>query len=368
MTIVLMAGGIRMAALNLYHQSDEHGRKHTAATLTLFILLLVAAGTLLTVAFAPQLARILGISDAGLLGFGIFAVMLEMLAATPFALMQARIESVLFVSANLIVLVSRLVLVIVAVVVLHAGVWGILIASAIVSVTFGGALTFRECLRSSFRPDLGKLREVAAFALPFVPTGICFFVLNNGDRFFLLRHSGPEEVGLYALGAKLAAVVVLAIEPLGRVWSSEMYRAFERPDARAVVGPRGDADAFGPGLCRAGPVHLQGHDHPRHDAAGLFPRRLRRQRPGLGAVLLHDREFHGGPALRPPADRDQARDCPGPSPPSRCFTCSSSTGSGWWARRWRRWPDSCSMPASLISVRSGSSASTTNSAAWRRCC
>ncbi len=74
--------------------------------------------------------------------------------------------------------------------------------------------------------------EMLAFALPFLPGGLCFFILHHGDRFFLLQEGGAEEVAIYALGYKLAlAVSMFSLTPLYMVWSVRMYDV-------AQAGPR----------------------------------------------------------------------------------------------------------------------------------
>jgi O-antigen/teichoic acid export membrane protein len=119
----------------------------------------------------------------------------------------------------------------------HWGIWGIFGASAVTSAIFGIALTGRELARGGIRFDSTRLLEVLRFAAPFVPGGLCYFVLQNGDRFFLMRYAGADALGLYALGNRLASVVaVFTVGPLYKVWSARMYDAFEMPHATALVG------------------------------------------------------------------------------------------------------------------------------------
>src|SRR5262249_3367811 len=69
------------------------------------------------------------------------------------------------------------------------------------------------------------------------PGGLGFFLLNSGDRFFLLHHVDKAELGAYALGYKLALVVKLfSRRPLYMVWSARMYEAARQPDAPTVFG------------------------------------------------------------------------------------------------------------------------------------
>ena len=75
------------------------------------------------------------------------------------------------------------------------------------------------------------------FALPFLPGGLCFFILQFGDRLFLWYCRGPDEVAVYGLGYKVAlAVMTFSATPLYMVWGARMYKAAEAPDAPRVFG------------------------------------------------------------------------------------------------------------------------------------
>ncbi len=80
---------------------------------------------------------------------------------------------------------------------------------------------------------MGLLR----FALPLMPGGLCFFVMNHGDRFFLGYFGPPEEVGVYALGYKIAMTVsIFSLSPLYMVWSARMFGVARLPEAPVVFG------------------------------------------------------------------------------------------------------------------------------------
>jgi O-antigen/teichoic acid export membrane protein len=62
-------------------------------------------------------------------------------------------------------------------------------------------------------------------------------MLHHGDRFFLLRYRGMQDVGTYALGYKLAlAVGMFSLSPLYMVWSSQMYQVAQTEEAPEVFG------------------------------------------------------------------------------------------------------------------------------------
>lgn len=274
--ICLMVNGISKAAVAFYRQAeDEEDRARTAATLTLFLAAILGGIGLLVVPLAGGAGEFFGMHDSALLTFGVLTALLQATTAIPLALMQSRLESGAFTWANISMFVMRVSLTILAVVGLGWGLWGILAASALTSAVAGGLLTMREFTRGSWRPNLRRIPEMARYAIPFVPAGLFWFLLYYADRFFLLRWSGQEELGLYALGARLAeAVGAFSIVPLQRVWSAEMFDAFERPDAPVIVGRiftrlLGVYLFVGLGLCllKDEVIHLLGSD--RYAGAGV---------------------------------------------------------------------------------------------------
>lgn len=236
--ICLTVNGIRMAVLTFFCQAqEEREREQIAVTVSLFMLLIIMVCGALVLCFAGPLAASMGIDSRTLLVFGVVTVLIDAIAIMPLAFMQARLQSIQYVCTTLAMCVCRITLAIVAVAVMGWGIWGILASSAVTSGVIGGGLTVRECLKGSIRPNWSRFVEIARYAAPFVPGGLFFFMLHNGDRFFLVRTVGAEQLGLYALGYKLAvAVGMFSSTPLHMVWGARMYKTFEEPEAPAVIG------------------------------------------------------------------------------------------------------------------------------------
>ncbi len=243
---ILMFGGFRQALLTFYQQSkcESERRQVVATTMSLFgTTILIGGGVVMS--FAEPLGRLLNHfthAEDGRIGPQLFrlalmAILLEPLSQVPLTLLQARVESVRFVTITISQFLLRIVLCVLLVKYLRGGVAGALASSAVVAAVFGLGLCGREALRSPSLPTLHHLRGLLRFALPLVPGGLCFFMLHHGDRFFLLRCRDLHEVGTYALGYKLAlGVVVFSVSPLYMVWSSQMYQVAERDDAAEVFG------------------------------------------------------------------------------------------------------------------------------------
>jgi O-antigen/teichoic acid export membrane protein len=242
----LLFGGFRQALLTFYQQSVTAAERARLVGTTLSLLAATCLlGGGLVLFLAPHLASWLeriapseGPSiGSGLLRLAVLGVLVEPLTLIPLTLIQARVESTLFVAVNLCQFVFRLALLLVLVVWLGLGVAGVLTALVLTAGLFGIVLCGREITRGASWPDREQARSLLRFALPLVPGGLCFFLLHHGDRFVLFRCAGREEVGIYALGYKLAMVVTtLSLNPLYMVWSAQMYEVARQDDAPMVFG------------------------------------------------------------------------------------------------------------------------------------
>lgn len=243
LNICLMVGGISLAAMNFWCKADSaEERKHVAATIAWLTGAVLIAGLGVVMLFSAPIAQQLRLYEdypnAGmLLAFGIFAMMLQATTVMPLSLMQARLESTAYLVASLGIAFCQLSAVVVALVVLDAGVWGVILAMATTFAFFGVWLTIREFAKSSPLPDKKLMWEVIWFSLPFIPSGICFFILNSGDQFFLIKYCGAATLGIYALAYRIAkGVVTFASGPLVQVWNARMYDVHKQAECSELFG------------------------------------------------------------------------------------------------------------------------------------
>jgi O-antigen/teichoic acid export membrane protein len=235
----VLAGGLRQGLITFHQQSgSEAGRRRVVcAALALAASCCLLGGGLVLLLAGPLTGWLDPGMDPVLLRLAVLAVLLEPLAQMPLALLQARLESTAFVAVSVSQFLSRIALTVLFVAGFGWGVFGAFGATALNGAIYGLGLGLRELRRGVVWPGWGDLRRMFAFAVPFLPGALCFFVLQHGDRFFLLRCRGPEEVATYSLGYLLAgAVGAFTLQPLYRVWGSQLYAAARGPDAPRVFG------------------------------------------------------------------------------------------------------------------------------------
>lgn len=235
--IVLLFNAWRQTALAFHGRCEDAAKRGTVATtIVLLILGIALMGILALTTSGDWLAAQLDVGRADIFCLAVVAAFMEALFGVFLVFPQARQESVFFVCLTLGQFLLRVAVILVFVLGFHWGIRGIFLASALVAGLFAFGLAIRECRRGGW-PDWSQLPAMLRFALPFLPTGLCYFLLNNGDRFFLKPYGGERTVGIYALGYQIAlGVGVLARTPLVQVWSARMYEMAKRPDAPVVFG------------------------------------------------------------------------------------------------------------------------------------
>lgn len=250
LNILLMFQGIGLATLNVFKLPDQdESRTHIAASATIFLVGVVCLGGVMAFAFAGPVAEFLGIPGReNVLICGVLCLLAEATITMPVTLMQARLESTSYVVTMFGIAALRSLLTLLLVVGMGMGLWGVLLALGASYATFGVVCSIREMANSSFVPALFQVRGITRYALPFIPTGICFFIIQSGDQFLLSKYASLEELGHYGFGNQIARLGrMVALMPIFKVWQTWRYKAYEY--ARR-------ADLFGEALTRIAFLYL----------------------------------------------------------------------------------------------------------------
>jgi O-antigen/teichoic acid export membrane protein len=88
----------------------------------------------------------------------------------------------------------------------------------------------RGALRPAFDRDL--VRQMNRFGLPLLPAGLAIWVVDFADRLLLGRIVDQHEVGLYAVGVKIASAMVLVQLAFRTAWPAFAYSLEEGAAAR----------------------------------------------------------------------------------------------------------------------------------------
>jgi O-antigen/teichoic acid export membrane protein len=229
LVVALVLRGLPQGVLVLYRQArDPERRGQVVGAGVLLAIAAVILGMVSLALVAGPLSDGLQLASPSLLIVMALASLIDGISVVILATNQARTESTWYVAISFTQFLTKVGLCLFFIVVLDLGIWGVLAASLARALLFAILLIGRELKLGMCWPDSAVLGELLRFAWPFVPTGLCFFVLHSADRFFLLRYVDSGEIGVYGLGYRLAALVgIVSLTPLFRVWSARMHDVAE---------------------------------------------------------------------------------------------------------------------------------------------
>src|SRR5205814_2986802 len=111
----------------------------------------------------------------------------------------------------------------------HAGLQGVFTG---LSIGYGAACVFcLVALRRTYRWlfDTAKFREMLRFSFPLMFSSLALFFAAYGDRIILKSTLGFHDLGVYGIGARLAAVITLVINGFQLGAAPLIYRHYDEP-------------------------------------------------------------------------------------------------------------------------------------------
>jgi O-antigen/teichoic acid export membrane protein len=223
---VLLAAGVKSAFFRFYFDGqDEAGKRRVIRTSFWFTMAMGTAGLVAGLVLAEPISELL--FDTGEHADLVRASFVGLWAHVNYEQMTSlfRVEqrSGAYLVATLINLALTVGATILLVVVFEEGPIGVIVGN------FTGTLLVYVGLLAYRRSELGLewdrplLREMNRFGMPLVPSALFLWALNFSDRFFLVKLSGPREVGLYSIGVRLASAIILLLAAFRTAWPAFAY-------------------------------------------------------------------------------------------------------------------------------------------------
>jgi O-antigen/teichoic acid export membrane protein len=228
---ILLRLGVGEAFIRFYYDDADGARRdRIAAGAVAFVFVTTTLAALAGVIFSGALSHaLLGVRDPVLFDFAMLGVWSFTNLEIAYALLRADERTGTYMRASLINVVITIGLTIYLVVARHDGARGLLAgnftASAIVLVGLWWVQRRRLLAPIRARLDAPRLplRAMLAFGLPTIPADASLYALQVVDRWYLLRSQSAAAAGLYALAAKLATVVFVAVRGFQYAWPPLAY-------------------------------------------------------------------------------------------------------------------------------------------------
>jgi O-antigen/teichoic acid export membrane protein len=234
---IILTSGQSTAFFRFYFQNEDYNIKRKLIG-TVFLYLVVSAAVIL-------FPVILGLGFAvgawfketdllPLIRIALLGAFFEVGSVIPFAIFRAEQRGAQYASLSFMRFLLNIILNIIAVAVLHWGVWGVIYANVLTA-----ALFFIVCLgliwhSIIWRIDASLLKQLLGFGLPLVPAGLASWALTFSDRFFLERYAGLSQVGIYAVGYSIAGIVNVIMGWFNTAWGPYYFSVAQQAEAKEI--------------------------------------------------------------------------------------------------------------------------------------
>ena len=228
---IVLRLGVGEAFIRFYYDDTDVARRdRIAAGAVAFVFVTTTIVAIAGVIFAGPLSRtLLGVTNPALIDFAMLGVWAFTNLEIAEALLRADERTGTYMRASVANVVMSIILMVYLVVVRHDGARGLLAGNYTASALELLGLWWVERrrllapLRARFAGPALPVRAMLAFGLPTVPADASLYALQVVDRWYLLRAQSVGAAGLYALAAKLATVVFVAVRGFQYAWPPLAY-------------------------------------------------------------------------------------------------------------------------------------------------
>jgi O-antigen/teichoic acid export membrane protein len=238
LTIFLQAG-INSAFFRFYFDSpDPEQRNRVVRTSFWFTMAGATVGLGIGLLFATEISTwLFGTgARAGLVRAAAVLLWANLNYQQMTSLFRVEQRSVAFVVASLANVLITIGATILLVVGLHDGAVGALVGNFAGTLCVYFPLLFYRRFQLGLQFDWQLFRRMNAFGLPLVPSALALWVNNFSDRLFLVKLSGPAEVGLYSIGIRITSAIVLLLTAFRAAWPAFAYSIEDEREARTTYG------------------------------------------------------------------------------------------------------------------------------------
>lgn len=238
--ITLLIGLQLTNAIAKFYDSAEGIDNKNKVISTAIILIIIIAGPVFSslIFFSDDVSNaVFGSAQHSQLFKIVFAAaFFGIIMQIPLLLLRIHDKSKQFVIITLFRVLFTVGLTIYFVVKLELGVWGIVLANAIITGLLCAYLLTTTLKKVGFGFSSFHTREMVIYSAPLVPAAIGMFIIHFSDRFFLNHYSTLAELGIYSLAYKFGFLLApLLIQPFGLVWGAKMFEIYRLKNSHEIL-------------------------------------------------------------------------------------------------------------------------------------
>jgi O-antigen/teichoic acid export membrane protein len=238
--LVLIAAGLELTqgiARFYAAAADEEERRAYASTGLLFLIASFALVNLVLYGAARLFGTgFLGVPAGGsVLAMALLAIFFRLLLYALQGQARWELRSDIYTLASVVSVVTTVALVAYLLFVSGAGLAGVFagLAGGSAAACVLCLLALRTTYRLQF--DAARLRQMLRFSLPLTVSTLALFFAAYGDRLIVRGALGFHELGVYGIGARIAAVITLALNGFQLGAAPLIYRHHADPEAPASL-------------------------------------------------------------------------------------------------------------------------------------
>jgi O-antigen/teichoic acid export membrane protein len=237
---ILLATSISSSIYRFYFEYDNEKDRKEVVSSSILLIGTVGIVVLFGLSFFSKYIATITIDDPKkyyffLVVFG--SVWFQMLNDIGYIYLRANQQSLKFVMLSLCKLLMAMCLNIYFLVYLKIGVFGVFISTLITSAIMAIVLICPLLAKTGLHFSPSKIREMAKFGIPFVPSQFGAFVVHLSDRFFLKHFCSISDAGLYSLGYRLGTIPHNFITvPFNQTWQPRRFELYKLEDSEKVFG------------------------------------------------------------------------------------------------------------------------------------
>jgi len=234
--VIILPYGTDAALLNFYTGNDRDRKNYFSSA---YLLVLISNLLILGLAFLARNSlsqAVLRVSDPHILVWCLIILFFDTLNGLTLLVLRAEGRPLTFISFSLANVLLAMGLNIFLVVHRRLGLAGIFYSNILTSGMIWLGLLPLVLKRLDLRLISGKyIRNLVRFGFPFLPAGIFAMILDLSDRWFLEYFTDMETVGLYGVGYKLAAVMLVFVLAFNSAWQPFFLKARREQNTPNII-------------------------------------------------------------------------------------------------------------------------------------
>ena len=236
-TGILIGLRISQAMFRYYILAETEKEKHETVSTVLFTVAVTSTiGAVIIFLSAESLTRIIFGNTEYIFEFQLFALTLVTNAITAVGLSYLRAKQLplLFISINIFSLLIQVCLNIYLVVMLEMHVTGVVYSAVISGALISAGLMFYILVNVGFNYSGTITIKLIKFVAPLVLASIGAFYVSYADKYFLRLYGSLNEVGLYALAARVSSILATVFEAFNMSWGADRFEVVKKENARQI--------------------------------------------------------------------------------------------------------------------------------------